>query len=345
MNHKAKIAVSVIIPVYNAESTVAGTLDSMVAQTLRPIEIICIDDGSTDSTLDILKQYQEDNPDVIQIITGPNSGSFNARSKGIKAASGEYIAFCDADDTTDPRMLSALYATATCNKADIAVCSFCRVNDGNQSRKEMNWGETSKTITPFSGWIPLINTSCWNKLIKANLAKQHIKLSHRPKITEDALFLLSIYPKATSIAFTDLPLYFYREDGETAMSSLSDQSINEIVESWLELRDEISSEHPDYLEILDMAAFIHLAVSLPLIVSKTRPDDLSRIINEIICKLDSSFPLYKSGRFLSARNALAKPSYYLLPYVALLAHRLKLFSPALAVYNRLTEKLGHNIKW
>lgn len=345
MNHKAKMAVSVIIPVYNAESTVSGALNSMIAQTLRPIEIICIDDGSTDSTLDVLKKYQKDNPDIVKIITGPNSGSFNARERGIEAASGDYIAFCDADDTADPRMLSTLHAVATNSGADISVCSFCRVSNGSQSRKEMDWGKVTKTITPLSGWIPLINTSCWNKLIKADLAKKHIKLSNRPKITEDALFLLSIYPEATSIAFTDEPLYFYREDGETAMSSLSDSDIDEIIKSWIELRSKISTEHHDYLEIVDAAAFIHLAVSLPLIISKTRPEDLSKMVKKIMHKLDGSFPLYKEGRFLSARNAVTKPDYYLLPYAALLAHKLKVFSLALAVYNFLTETLGRSIKW
>ena len=345
MNHKTKITVSVVIPVYNAESTIANALDSIIAQTLKSIEIICIDDGSIDSTIDVLEDYQSNNPSLIKVMTEPNSGSFNARAMGIKAAAGEYIAFCDADDTAAPQMLSVLYEAATTNKADIAVCSFCRVQDGARSRKEMDWGKASKAISPDSGWIPLLNTSCWNKLIRTDIAKKHIKLLGRPKITEDALFLLSVYPWATSITFTDELLYFYREDGETAMSSLTDPEIDEIIGSWIELRSKIRSEHHDYLEILDLAAFIHLAVSLPLIVSKTRPADLSRVVSVIMDRLDDSFPLYKSGRFLSVKNALAEPSHYLLPYAALLAHKLKVFTPVLAIYNRLTKALGLNVKW
>jgi glycosyltransferase involved in cell wall biosynthesis len=92
--------VSAIIPAYNSEDFIAETLDSVFAQTYRPVEIIIVDDGSTDRTADIVKNYQarEDNETKLMYIYQQNSGPSNARNTGIQSATGKYIAFLDADD-------------------------------------------------------------------------------------------------------------------------------------------------------------------------------------------------------------------------------------------------------
>lgn len=345
MSQSTNIAVSVIVPAYNSGSTLEPTLDSLVNQTLEAIEIICVNDGSTDNTLDVLEEYKEKYPDVIRIISCPNSGAFNARNTGIGAANGQYVAFCDADDLADSQMLDKLYSTAKENETDIVVCSFRRTKNGIASAIEMNWGDTRKKVNSSSGWIVSINTSCWNKLIKTDLAKKHVELRSRPKITEDAIFLLSIYPYAGSIAFTGEPLYYYREDGNTAMSSITDTDIEVITGSWKELRTSIERQAESFLDIIDSAAFIHLGVSIPLIVAKTRPKDLKKTLRQTKKTLDTSFPGYKDGRFLSIAKAFKEPKYYLFPYIALLTYKTGIFSFALTAYNRLTKLFKLEAKW
>lgn len=345
MSSSTNIAVSVIVPTYNSGSTLNLALDSLVSQTLKPIEIICVNDGSTDNTLNVLEQYKEKYPHIIKVISCTNSGAFKARSIGIEAAQGQYVAFCDSDDLTSPHMLERLYSVSERNEADIAVCSFCRTKNGIVSTKEMNWGDTSKEVNSSSGWIASVNTSCWNKLIKTDLARKHIKLHSRPKITEDALFLLSIYPYANSIAFTSEPLYYYREDGNTAMSSITDAEIETITDSWKELRADVERNAGGFLDIIDSAAFIHLGISLPLIVAKTRPKDLRSTIKHIKEVLEKSFPKYRNGRFLSIGKALEEPGYYLFPYTALLAYKTRTFSFALTAYNRLAKFFKLEAKW
>ncbi|MBE5863052.1 MAG: glycosyltransferase family 2 protein [Lachnospiraceae bacterium] len=122
--------VSVIIPVYNTEKYLRECLNSVVDQTLRDIEIICIDDGSTDESPRILEMYSEQDKRIC-LIRQPNSGSGTARNKGILTAKGEYIAFMDADDLYPERTtLERLYQTATENDVNICGGSLYRLQNG-----------------------------------------------------------------------------------------------------------------------------------------------------------------------------------------------------------------------
>ena len=121
---------SVIIPVYNVENYLRECLDSIINQTVKDIEIICVDDGSTDSSPDILKEYQ--NKDSrIRIITKENGGQASARNLGIKEAQGEYIVFIDSDDFIESEMLeNLLFKVSEYSKhviPDIVLDFFCLV--------------------------------------------------------------------------------------------------------------------------------------------------------------------------------------------------------------------------
>ncbi len=114
------IAVSVIIPVYNAEPYLRQCLDSVVNQTLRDIEIICIDDGSTDGSLPILREYER-RDSRLRVLTQPNINAGAARNRGLDAASGRYLSFLDADDFFEPEMLEHAYSHAVREQAQLLV--------------------------------------------------------------------------------------------------------------------------------------------------------------------------------------------------------------------------------
>ena len=105
------IKISVIIPIYNAGAYLRPALDSVIDQTLREIEIICVDDGSTDNSLEIIKEYQKVD-ERIRIVAENNAGPALARNNGMRRARGEYIAFLDADDIFEPTLLEDLYTLA-----------------------------------------------------------------------------------------------------------------------------------------------------------------------------------------------------------------------------------------
>lgn len=113
--------VSVIIPVFNGEKTIRACLDSLISGAMCDIEIIVVNDGSTDATADILNKYPADK---IRVITIENSGQGFARNKGIEASTGEYVGFVDADDTVEKNMYRDMYEAAVRYGADIVQCSI-----------------------------------------------------------------------------------------------------------------------------------------------------------------------------------------------------------------------------
>ena len=133
-----EIKVSVIIPVYNTENYLKKCLDSVLAQTLKEIEIICVDDGSTDKSLDIVKRYQEiDNRFIILKQNNQFAGA--ARNNGLKIARGEYIAFLDADDFYVTNALEQLYEKAKRYKLDFIKGRFYYLNDKNNDIYESDY--------------------------------------------------------------------------------------------------------------------------------------------------------------------------------------------------------------
>lgn len=122
--------VSVIIPIYNAESSIARCLDSILAQTLKEMEIVCVDDGSTDGTPAILKSHAEKDPRII-IIRQENSGAMSARKKGLFSSRGEYIGFVDCDDWIEPEMFQKLTFAAMEANADLVTSAY--ISEGGYS--------------------------------------------------------------------------------------------------------------------------------------------------------------------------------------------------------------------
>lgn len=117
--------VSVIIPCYNVEAYLAECLDSVINQTLKEIEIVCINDGSKDSTLEILQRYAEKDERIV-LISQENSGLSKTRNRGVELAKGEFITFLDSDDWVDLDFLEKLYNAASKNSCDIACATVIR---------------------------------------------------------------------------------------------------------------------------------------------------------------------------------------------------------------------------
>ena len=122
------VKVSIIIPVYNVEKYLRECLDSAINQTLKDIEIICINDGSTDSSLEILREYQAKD-DRITVIDKQNEGLSATRNLGINLAKGEYISFLDSDDFIDLDFCEKLYNAAVKYRADIACANLYRISE------------------------------------------------------------------------------------------------------------------------------------------------------------------------------------------------------------------------
>ncbi len=117
-----EMKVSVIIPIYNTKEYIRQCLDSILEQTLQEIEIIVVDDGSTDGTTDIIKEYENKYPQKIKAFYKPNGGQAEARNLALQHAVGEYLGFVDSDDWIDKEMYEEMYNKAKADNADIVIC-------------------------------------------------------------------------------------------------------------------------------------------------------------------------------------------------------------------------------
>ena len=167
--------ISVIIPVYNVENYLRQCLDSIINQTLKDIEIICVDDGSTDKSLDILKEYkQKDNR--ITILTQQNLHAGVARNTGYKAATGKYLSFLDSDDFFDLNMLEDMYNKAEEDGSDVVVCEYRGYNNKTQQYiKEYKIDPMYMKMSPFepskigNQLFHFSSLNAWSKLFRKKL--------------------------------------------------------------------------------------------------------------------------------------------------------------------------------
>ena len=213
-----KEKVSVIIPVYNAEATLVKCLDSVCGQTYNNLEILLINDGSKDNSLEICELYAQRDSRIV-LHTQKNAGPSAARNKGLDLATGEYIAFTDSDDYVEPDMIERLVAAAQENNVDMVICSFVEERDGSRYHKiahpsgyydqEMCWkialdviDNNSKTRIPPYSYIRLVRRSFFEET--------GLRYNHKIKRSEDYLLWTQVHFKIKSMyLMADAHLYHY----------------------------------------------------------------------------------------------------------------------------------------
>ena len=219
--------VSVIIPVYNVEKYLRECLDSVVNQTLKDIEIICVNDGSTDNSLKILEEYASQDS-RIKIINQENQGAGAARNKGLEFAQGEYLSFLDSDDYFEPDMLKMMYDKSKLNDLDIVVVksrqydlltnNFSNIETAFNvqflPKKEIfNYSDATDYIfNIFNGWA-------WDKLFKKDfILLNKIKFQNLPKLN-DMYFVYAALILAKKISIIDEVLITHRINISTQLSA------------------------------------------------------------------------------------------------------------------------------
>lgn len=226
--------VSVILPVYNVKCYLEQCLDSLLSQTLKDIEIICVDDGSTDGSLDILKKYQNKD-ERIQVIEQINSGAGSARNTGLKIASGKYLSFLDSDDFFEPNMLETLFNCAQNDDLDIVCCDINLYDNVTKkisrpawilkqnelpNKKIFNYKDISDSIFSFS------HTAAWNKLFKRSFVeKEKLEFQTLPN-TNDFYFVCAALVTASRISACNQRLLYYRTNNKLSLSNTKARSLN-----------------------------------------------------------------------------------------------------------------------
>ncbi len=210
---KENIKISVVIPCYNVEKYIDDCLKSVLNQTFKDYEVICVNDGSMDNTLEILKKYD------VKIINQDNKGVSAARNSGVLNSKGEYIAFIDSDDWVDNNYLEKLYLSITRNNCDIVLCSIIRKRPKSQKYRMHFTEENVYSSLQDKLDVSKIPNCCYvmAKLYKKSLIEK--KPFKQGVYYEDVLWLPEIIKEANKIVVVPETYYYYRVSNNSIVKS------------------------------------------------------------------------------------------------------------------------------
>lgn len=220
------VKVSVIIPVYNAEKYLEKCLDSVTRQTLSEMEIICVDDGSADSSLEILERYAASDPRIL-IKRQQNLFAGAARNNGMDTAKGKYLVFWDSDDYFEKNALETLYRKCEKEQADICLCGAFTV-DGETGKRAMDETFLKRRFLP-KGSVFSIKTNPeyifnmasntpWQRMFRADFVKAHGLRFQDLRHANDTYFVLCAMFYAERITYTEKPLVNYRTNNALSVT-------------------------------------------------------------------------------------------------------------------------------
>lgn len=244
--------VSVIIPIYNAAEFLPECLESILGQSLTDIEIICVNDGSPDNSLDIIKKYA-DKDHRLKWITQENQGAGAARNNGMRQAEGEYLAFLDSDDFFDENMLRDAYEAAHEANADVCVFDADLYNQRTQEFKKCTWAFRRQLFPKNQPFSPLqadardhifrmFNGWPWDKLYKREYI-QRIGLEYQNlRTTNDMYFVFIALARASRIVTVDKVLAHQRVDVNTSLSRTREKSWNCFYTALLAMQKELKDK-------------------------------------------------------------------------------------------------------
>lgn len=285
----SKVAVSVIVPVYNVEQYLDKCLISLINQTLDNIEIICVNDGSTDSSLKILEKYANLDKRVV-IINKQNSGVGLAREDGLRLAQGEYIGFVDADDWVSRKYYEKLYQKAVSSDADIAATSSVEMYFENEDSclKQVGIKNNNAVLSTVDEKAPLfVNTGViWNKIYKKSFLKENnIKQSGMNISFEDNYFTILSVILANRITTTNEAVYYYRQIGTSLTKVVKDKKQFQITDLYKKI--------DDFLFMSNVAD----KEKWQMYINQRKVADISRLYNEILPKLKKALEKHVKAAF------------------------------------------------
>ena len=283
MKDKIDKMVSIIVPVYNVEKYLEQCINSIINQTYKNIEIILIDDGSTDNSGIICDEYaKKDNR--IKVIHKDNEGISATRNRGIDESSGKYISFVDSDDYIEKNMIEILYKDIEKENADIAVCNYIIVKDKNNIKKDKN---NSYNVIILSQNDALRMCFCnefefylWNKIFKKTLFNE-IKFP-KGKNSEERYTLPKLIDNSKKIIYDNRKLYYYRIRKNSIIHS--NEKINyDAIEADSYLLEYMKVNHKN-LENISMESFINtnFAIYNKMYIMKCKDKNKYKLITKNI---------------------------------------------------------------
>lgn len=233
------IKVSVIVPIYNSEKYLRTCLNSIIHQTLKEIEIILVDDGSTDNSSEIYNEYLKNDNRII-VIKQTNQKQGAARNRGIEIAKGKYIGFVDADDYIDLNFFEELYNTAEKYDSDMAIASLIKVSNQKQKYK---WKFKTKQVLindydKFITGYQIKNAAPYNKIYrKSFIEKNKIRFKENVFYEDGPFSIKAIHFANKIITVPGISYYYIKNPTSTVNSKQTEKHLNDALNAKKEILD------------------------------------------------------------------------------------------------------------
>ena len=280
--------VSVVVPVHNAEKYLEQCIESILGQTLKNIEVICVNDQSTDGSAAILDGYVEKDPRV-SILQSPGLGAGGARNIGLGVARGKYLSFLDADDFFEPDMLDAAVEQAEKDSSDIVVYGSWVYDTVKQSNRQAKWRLQVDRLPPECPFKPsdisdrlfdVFGNDAWNKLFRASLIRENDLLSQEISRTNDLFFTCKALTRARLISVIDRCFAHYRVATKTSLQSTNDRDPLSFLKAYDALYSYLESS--DLLSQYEETFVNHLVDGICTNVSSVHTMDSVSLIKEAV---------------------------------------------------------------
>lgn len=233
---------SAIVAVYNVQEYITKCADSLVNQSVQHMEIIFVNDGSTDNSLSILREYEK-KYSFVRVVDKENGGLSSARNAGLKEAQGEYICFIDGDDFIKLDMFEKLLSRAEETKADMVICKYIIYEEDTKHEEPIAFNFERKgcvdNITALRYYLEErgISGFAWNKLYKKSLFTSYDISYPMGRLYEDIYVTAALLYHASSIAFLDEGLYYYVQRGGSITKTPSLKGITDFLKGMEEIKE------------------------------------------------------------------------------------------------------------
>ena len=294
--------ISIIVPIYNAEKYLNKCIKSLINQTKEELEFILVNDGSTDSSEEIIKTYKDKR---IKYFKNKNQGIGKTRNFGIEKATGKYIMFLDSDDYLREDACQILYEKAETEKLDLVICDFYRVEEENDFQEKIIIPEFKNTTLKENKNLLLdVNLAPWNKLYKASLLKKNkIKFVEDLKY-EDAPFVVEAMDKAKKIGQVSecLNYYIIHKNSET---TVRDKKIFDIIEIVDKIR-KYFSKRKEFTETVDKLS-VRILTNYTIQQRVQQDKEVgTEFIDRAFKYMKENIPDYKSNKYYENRGFLRR---------------------------------------
>lgn len=292
---------SIVLPVYNTEKYLRKCLQSIFASTFQNFELVIINDGSTDSSEQIILEFKEKYEDKIVYIKKENSGISDTRNLGVEKATAEHITFIDSDDYIEPNMLELMMEKLEEYDYDVVACDIKLVYEGNDKVATISSGYScdlyhkNKIKETMLVQYPVL----WNKIYKTSLLKP-LKFSFGVWY-EDMEYILKLYPNINSIGVVKKPLYNYLQRKNSITYTYNDK-LYDIINNMESVIDFYKSYgvYDEYKEELEYLYARYAFATFPKRLAKCgNKDKYNKGISYAFQKVKEYFPNYKKNKYLS----------------------------------------------